>query len=177
MDNRRNIEDCQMPSAAELASLIFPIVLVAAMVTDLRRFEIPNVLPIVLACAYPVAAALAGHDLNQMLWHGAVGGCALLVGMIMFFLRVFGGGDAKLIAAVALWTGPSLVVDFTLFTAVFGGAIALVLLLFWRLPLPSALAGVPALRRLHTARNQVPYALAIGASGLLVYTNLPLFGP
>lgn len=164
-----------MPSAIEFASLVFPVVLIAAMVTDLRRFEIPNVLPILLIGAYPVAAVLAGHDLTLMLWHGAVALCALLVGMMMFFLRVFGGGDAKLIAAAALWTGPDMTVEFTLYTAIIGGLIALALMVFWRLPLPALLAGIPSVQRLHAARNQVPYGLAIGASGLLVYPNLALF--
>lgn len=161
----------------ELISFIFPAVLFAAMVTDLRRFEIPNQLSLVLALSYPLAALAAGQTAAQLAVHAAVAAGALLVGMVLYFARVFGGGDAKLIAAAALWTGPTLTIEFLLLTAVFGGITALALLLFWRLPLPALVANVAGLQRLHQARNQVPYALAIAAGGFAVYARLPILSP
>jgi len=45
---------------ASLIGLIFPLVMLAAMISDARRFEIPNSLPLLLLLAYPPAALAAG---------------------------------------------------------------------------------------------------------------------
>lgn len=158
----------------DLISLVFPAVMIAAMVTDLRRFEIPNTLPVVLTLSYPIAAIAGGQDVPALLWHVALAAAVLIGGMVLYFMRVFGGGDAKLIAAAALWTGPAATAEFLLLTAVCGGIVALLLMLFWRIRLPAFAANMPSLQRLHNARHQVPYALGIGAGGLAVYGHLPI---
>ena len=155
-------------------SLIFPVVLVLAMLSDLRRFIIPNSLSIALAVSYPLVAALAGVSVQEILWHLGLGAALLLAGMILFMLRVFGGGDAKLIAAVGIWTGTGLLLPFLAYMAVIGGGLALLLLVFRRFRLAAALTGWTWLKELHGRRHEVPYAVAIGVAGLLIYPKLPL---
>lgn len=159
---------------AILLSLIFPIILVLAMLSDLRRFVIPNSLSIVLAGSYPAIAWLAGLPVQGILWHLGLGLALLTVGIVLFILRVFGGGDAKLIAAVGIWTGIDVLLPFLAYMAVIGGALALALLLFRRFRLAEALSGWTWLRELHRRKHEVPYAVAIGSAGLLIYANLPL---
>ena len=41
-------------------SLVFPVVMILAMVADFRTFNIPNSLPLILVLTYPLAALSAG---------------------------------------------------------------------------------------------------------------------
>lgn len=161
---------------AALLSLIYPVVLVLAMLSDLRRFIIPNTLSIILAISYPVTALLAGLAWQDVMWNIGLGAALLLAGMVLFMLRVFGGGDAKLIAAVGIWTGTEHLLAFLAYMAMIGGVLALVLIVFRRMKLAGALAGWPWLRELHGRKHEVPYAVAIGSSGLLIYGSLPVIG-
>jgi len=86
---------------------------------------------------------------------------------------VLGGGDAKLIPAVALWAGPGTLAAFLFVTAVTGGLIALAMIAVRRLRPASggtgeSQAGATALQ------GGVPYGFAIAVGGLIVATE-PLF--
>jgi prepilin peptidase CpaA len=157
-----------------LLSLIFPVVMVLAMVADFRTFEIPNSLPLALVLVYPLAAVSAGFSWQQILWACALGSLMLLVAMVMFALRVMGGGDGKLLAAASLWTGQEQIFEFLLITTLAGGVLTMALLLYRRLPLASHFTGIAVLRQLHAKKKDIPYAIAIGAGGLIVFPHLPI---
>lgn len=80
-------------------------VLGCAAVIDLRSRRIPNWLTISLAMAGLLHSFLPGHVVapSQALL-GLLSGLALNVGL--FALRIRGGGDVKLFAAVGAWVGP-----------------------------------------------------------------------
>jgi prepilin peptidase CpaA len=164
-----------MSIAAIVVSLVFPAALLWAMASDLARFEIPNAIPLVIAAAFPAYGLLAGLDASDMLWRAATGLGALAIGAALFFGRVMGGGDAKLIAASALWIGPAGLPRFLIATALIGGVLALALVLFRLLPEPSWAAEGGWLRRLHARRREAPYAVAIGGAGLVWFAGSPLF--
>ena len=155
-------------------SSIFPVVMILAMVSDLRSFEIPNYLSLTLVLIYPLAALSAGLSWQAVLWAFALGGLMLAAGIIIFMLGLIGGGDSKLLAAAVVWTGQERLLDFLVVTALIGGVLALALLLFRRLPLAIGLARFPAMRQLHTKKQEIPYAVAIGSAGLILYPNLPI---
>ena len=111
-------------------SLVFPVVMILSMLSDLRTFEIPNRLPLALVVGYPLAALSAGLSWQPQLWAFALGGLMLVIAVIMFVLGLMGGGDGKLLAAAAIWTGPERVLDFLIATALAGGILALALLVF-----------------------------------------------
>lgn len=157
-----------------LLSLSFPAVMILAMVTDFRSFEVPDILPLVLVLAYPLAALSAGFAWQQILWAFGLGGLVLAVAVVLFTLRIMGGGDGKLLAAAALWTGPERLLEFLLITTLAGGVLTIALFLYRRLPLASALSGITSLRQLHENKREVPYAIAIGAAGLIIYQHLPV---
>lgn len=73
-----------------------------AMASDLRRRTIPNAL-----CAALLLAGLGFGYLQEgwsgLGWHALHAGLALLIGMALFALRWFGGGDGKFYAACAAW--------------------------------------------------------------------------
>jgi len=160
--------------------LVFPLVMVAAMITDARRFEIPNSLPLALVLAWPVVAVAGDLPGLQIAWACAIACGLLLLGIALYAFAILGGGDAKLIAAAALWTGAGETGSFLLYTALLGGLVALgVMLARHQTLLPAALARRTLVTRLR-GEAHVPYALAIGPAGLLVYPRLPfalgLFG-
>lgn len=80
------------------------------------------------------------------------------VGFLLFKYRLFGGGDAKLMAAASLWLGSGAVLPFLAYTAVSGGVLGVAILAFRLLFRHS---------RGHESisRREVPYgiALAVGA--------------
>ena len=97
----------------------------------------------------------------------AAGG--LTVGFILFALKVLGGGDAKLIAAIAPWIGLSSLVGFLFNMAFAGGVFAIALLVFRRTPALPIYAQAPWVLRLHQKPKDIPYAVAIAAGGLLSF--------
>ncbi|MBC8241624.1 MAG: prepilin peptidase [Alphaproteobacteria bacterium] len=153
-------------------SLVFPAVMILAMVADFRTFEIPDRLSLALVVAYPLAALSAGYAWQQILWAFVVGALMLVAAIVMFALRIMGGGDGKLLASAALWTGHEQLLAFLLLTTLAGGILAVALLLYRGLPLASRFAGVTVLRQLYEKKREVPYAIAIGAAGLIMYPHL-----
>jgi prepilin peptidase CpaA len=159
-----------------ILSLTFPLVMAAAMISDVRQFRIPNSYSLVLAGIYPFAAWSGGLAGQVILLSLAAGVVVLLVGIGLFALNLFGGGDVKLLAAATLWTGLPLLLNFVLYTALLGGALALVILIFRKLPLAERLP-LAFLRRQHRETNDIPYAVAIGIAGFIVFPSLPILTP
>ena len=155
-------------------SLVFPLVLIAAMISDARQFRIPNSYSLVLIAAYPFAAWSSNMSGYAILLSLAVGVVVLVIGIGLFAINLFGGGDVKLFAAASVWTGSEGLYGLLIYTALLGGLLALILLIFRRLPLKDRLPdGI--LRSQHQERKDIPYAFAIGTAGLLVFPGLPLF--
>jgi len=99
-----------------------------------------------------------GLPVQDLAWHAAAAVAVFAVGAALFALGVWGGGDVKLCAALALLTGFSDLPRFLFVMAVAGGVVALAVL---------ALRG-------RAAGGQVPYGLAIAAAGIdWAITNLP----
>ena len=158
----------QLQSAALIG---FAALMIIAAFEDLRRLVIPNALPLSLCVLWPLYI-VPTWGLASVI--GSIG-CAAIVfmaGAICFSRGFLGGGDVKLLTAATLWAGPGLVSSLLLETGVFGGALALVLLVppcaqlatLARVKL-GAEAELPSGHRLTTP---VPYGIAIAAAALLV---------
>lgn len=160
------------PTTAVL-SLIFPLILAAAIISDARQFRIPNTYSAILAAAYPFAAWSSDLSGQLFLISLATAAVVLLLGIGLFALNLFGGGDVKLFAAASLWTSVPLLLDFAFYTALAGGALAVIILIFRRLPLQQRLP-FAFLRRQHQENQNIPYAVAIGIAGFIVFPNLPI---
>jgi prepilin peptidase CpaA len=132
-------------------------------------------MPLALVVGFPIAAFALGLPLGAAGLHAALGAAGLAAGMAMFAPGWIGGGDAKLLAAAALWLGWPAAVTFLLATAVAGGALALALI---GLRSNAARAVMPAgpawLLRLAEPGEGAPYgvAIAIGALAALPVSDL-----
>jgi prepilin peptidase CpaA len=105
----------------------------------------------------------------------AVAFAVLLLAIGMFALGWIGGGDAKLMAASALWVGLRGLAPFALYTGLAGGALALILVAMrsaWLRPL--AEAGPAWARRLATPGESAPYGVAIAIGALAAFAANPL---
>mgnify|MGYP002628611748 CR=1 FL=1 len=161
-----------------LLCLGFPALLAAAAVCDLARYRIPNTFSIALALLYLPAALAVGTGLEQIAWHLVAGLIVLLVGMALFFAGLFGGADAKMLAAAACWTGFPLLVPFLIVMALAGGVLALVLLALRLVLARTGRQGATTARAGWITRQlerpkAVPYGLAIAVGGIAVFGRLP----
>lgn len=157
-----------------LATGLFPIALTYAAVCDLRSFEIPNGVSVVLFLGFIPIALLAGWDAQALIDHLLAAFAILAIGFFLFAGGIIGGGDAKLLPAVTVWTGWQLLPAFLVAMALSGGVLALGLLVFRRFPLAAKVARIDWLRGLHENRKDVPYAVAIAAGGVFVFVSLPI---
>jgi prepilin peptidase CpaA len=152
---------------------IFPGAMAYAAATDLFTMTVPNRLALVLVISFFVLAPFVGLSLTDIGLHVGLAALALAVTFVLFSFGWIGGGDAKLFAATCLWLTPATILVYSIYAALLGGALTL-LLLFWRgLPLPVMLTTQGWLVRLHDPKVGVPYGIALAAAGLLVYPATP----
>lgn len=150
-----------------LPLIVFAGLVVVAGLKDATSYTIPNWISLALLAAFPIAAVVGGIGWAAAGVSLAVGFGVLLVGMLMFALRWVGGGDAKLLAACALWMGATGVLPFLLNTGLAGGALTLGLMVLRRGWLDPLIAGGPAwVRRLGDKEGDVPYGVAIAVGAL-----------
>jgi prepilin peptidase CpaA len=156
------------------AVVVFPLCMAYGAVSDLCRFDIPNWISVALSASFLAAALAQGWEVSAMLSHLGAGALMLLIGFILFALKLFGGGDAKIMAAAALWFGWGGLAPFLLITTLGGGVLAVALVVFRRLPLPGFLASKACIRQLHSENPGVPYGVAIAVAAFIVFPRSPL---
>lgn len=138
------------------------IALLIAAFTDLKSRQIGNKLNAAIALGAP----LWWWDSGMALWPDV----ALQVGFafaifalccILFALRQMGGGDVKLLTALALWIAPYSFLKLVVIMAVVGGLLTI------------GFGAVHIMRR-RRDRIAIPYGLAIAVAGLWVLGTEPL---
>src|SRR3546814_3958061 len=92
-------------ATAQFTSLPFAGILVAAAASDWRSLTIPNRYSLAAVALFPSYAIAMGGTVDWAV-HLGFAGAAFGLGFVLFALRLCGGGDVKLFAAVALWAGP-----------------------------------------------------------------------
>jgi len=154
------------------ALAVFAGLLIYAACSDVARLIIPNWVSIALAAAFPAAALAAGMPLAVIGVHLLFGVAVLAVGFFLFAANIIGGGDAKLLAAAAVWTGFPAFAPFAFWTAIAGGVMAIVLLAA-RHFIKQAEKRPVFVNRLLKPQGGVPYGVAIMAGGLMAMPALP----
>ncbi len=155
-----------------LASFLFLSAMVMVILADTVSMTIPNRLVGVVVGAFCVLAWSAGLPLTSVGWHLATGLGVLALTFGAFALGWMGGGDAKLIAATALWFGPSAaLIDYIFLASLFGGVLTIAIMLARAVMRPTT--GHASLDRLLDAKSGIPYGVALGAAGILVCLDAP----
>ena len=151
--------------------------LLFAAVSDALTFAIPNLLVLGMALAFPVAALVA---FKNVAWisHFAAAGIVLVPGAALFRIGAFGGGDVKLWAAVALWTGLDPLFYQAMCITVLGGAMGLFVVLVrgilarWGASLSVAPESLPRALR---PKGAIPYGIAIAGGAILSIPRIAEF--
>ena len=107
----------------------FSLLLLTGCVTDLRTRKIPNELVLAILVAGWVFALTSADPLRAIAQSltGTAVGFAIWIGF--YVVGAIGAGDVKFFAAAGGWLGPALTWRAALVAAVFGGAMALLMLL------------------------------------------------
>lgn len=132
------------------------IALLVAAFTDLRTRTISNWLNGGIALAAPLFWWASGLPLwPDVAWQLGVAAAAFVVLAGLFALGQMGGGDVKLLTALALWIAPVPFLRLIVVMAIVGGVLTLI-------------AGGWNLMRRQRGRIAVPYGVAIATAGLWV---------
>lgn len=156
-------------------SLFFVVAVVYAAVSDLLKMKIPNMLCLGLAILFIPAAWLTDMSAAAIGYSLGVAVAVFAVCFLLFALNIMGGGDAKLLTALALWFGltPSLLV-FLVNVAFSGGLLTLLILIIrWKAHLVTS-RGIWLPSSLTTAKK-IPYGIAIAAGALLAMPQASIF--
>lgn len=139
-----------------LASLA--IALLIAAFTDWRSRQIANWLTGAIALGAPLFWWASGLTLwPEIAVQAGLALAAFAVLAALFAMRAMGGGDVKLLAALALWIEPLWFFRLLVMMALLGGVLTLVF-------------GAWHITRRRTDRLAIPYGVAIASAGLWVLT-------
>lgn len=154
--------------------LVLPICLALAALADFLEMTIPNRIPAILLVAFAVIVPFSGLSVTEIGWHVLAAVLVFAVCFGLFAINVMGGGDAKLLTASAVWFGfNTSLFEFLVFTGYIGGVLTVLVLLLRANWAKFATMGIPLPQTLMSAKK-VPYAIAIGAAGLISYPQAPL---
>ncbi|MFL6733418.1 MAG: prepilin peptidase [Sphingomicrobium sp.] len=135
---------------------LLAIILVVAAVIDVRTFTISNRLNLTVALLAPVYWVSIGMNF----WPDAAVQVGVAIGVFAllafaFYLRMMGGGDVKLAAALALWFAPAGTFRFLVIMSIAGGVLTLIVIGFHKL-------------KRKEGRAEVPYGVAIAFGALTI---------
>lgn len=158
-----------------LILVVLPFCMVFAAVSDTMSMTIANKVPLLLLGAFLIVAPFTGMGWAEVGMHLAAGGVLLLVTFALFAMGGMGGGDAKLIAATAVWMGLGFpLMQYLLVSASIGGTLTLAILAFRSSALSHVVGQNIFLRNFTQDAGGVPYGIALGIGGLLTYPSSPM---
>lgn len=142
--------------------------------SDARTLRIPNWTSLTLMVAFVPSVIAVAMPLENIGFHVAAGAMTLVIGFTLFAFGYFGGGDAKLLAACALWVGWDNLLAFVLAVVLVGGVLSIfVVLLRKGLGLwPDWL--VKSAEGLFTPDKAVPYGIAIASGAMIVLPGMDM---
>jgi prepilin peptidase CpaA len=158
-----------------LIFVVFPFCMLFAAISDMLSMTIANRVPVLLVATFALVAPLTGMDWATYGWHFAAGALVLAVTFGLFALGGMGGGDAKLLAATAVWMGLNInLIGYLVTSAFIGGLLTLAILVYRKSPLAMYTGHSRLLRHFADERVGIPYGIALGVGGLITFPDSPL---
>ena len=134
--------------------------LIISMISDFKSYKIPNIASLMIVGAF-FSFACVSYSIGMIMYHVVA---ALLVFGLCFLLylkKMFGAGDVKLLSAISLWAGPSMVLPLLFFVSLIGGLLGVVYLIRFKANAVSY--------------KKIPYGLAIGMGSFVILSQSFLF--
>lgn len=158
-----------------LIFVVFPFCMVFAAISDTLSMTIANRVPVILVVVFALVAPMTGMAWADFGMHFAAGVAVLLFTFAIFAFGGMGGGDAKLLAATSLWMGMGVpLAEYVLVTGVLGGLLTLAILSYRKSAIAIFTSRNMFMRNFAEGANGVPYGIALGIGGLIVYPQSPL---
>jgi prepilin peptidase CpaA len=158
-----------------LIFVVFPFCMLFAAISDMLSMTIANRVPLLLIAVFAIAAPLTGMDWATYGWHFAAGALVLSVTFGLFAMGGMGGGDAKLLAATAIWMGFNFhLLEYLVISTALGGVLTLCILAYRNSSLAVFTRHSPFLQHLANEQTGVPYGIALGLGGLLTFPDSPM---
>ena len=128
-------------------------------ISDIRARRLPNWLALALL-VYGLAHGFMLDGLSGLGWHAAHSAVALLVGMGLFAIGAFGGGDAKFYAGMAAYFPLQSGINLLLWVTLLGGLFILIWMVGRRVPVGTRAKEQSGLK------GKFPYGVAITSGGI-----------
>ncbi|MEO5938176.1 MAG: prepilin peptidase [Sphingomonas sp.] len=146
-------------SYALVAALV--LILLSAGIEDARRREIANWKNAAIALMAPAWWYFQGYGLSDTAWQLGIALAVFAVFAGAFHFGWMGGGDVKMIGALALWLPMQAVFFMLMVMSVIGGVLTLIMMLdHWRRKAPGAV--------------ETPYGVAIAMASMIALSE-PIF--
>lgn len=136
-----------------------------AAISDLLRGTIPNAANTAMFVLW-VAWVISGAE-TSVGYSFLIGAGVFAFGAVLFQFGQMGGGDVKMLTALAIWAGPPEILVFLIQVAFAGGVLTMAWLTHMRFVAP-AMGRMPA----NDAERFVPYGVAIAAGTYLMIARL-----
>jgi len=153
---------------------IFAATMLAAAYNDATTMKIPNWISLALIAGFFIVQPFVFQGWEVFGTHLLVGSVFFLAGFAMFAFGWLGGGDAKLMAATALWWQWSDVFLYISYTTLIGAALGIILIFSKKIFLLRMLTLQIPLAMFKEEKN-MPYGLALAAGALLTLPNSYIF--
>ncbi len=154
-----------------LSISIFPILMIIAGAGDALSLRIPNWLTLLISAIFFPLAWLTGMPLEIFGLHVLTSVILFIVGFALFSAGLFGGGDAKLMAAAGLWFGSTQALPFLAYTVIAGGILALCVGLWSFISMSLELHDVAGTKKMTSLKPSVPYGYAFAIGAILAFPN------
>ena len=155
--------------------MLFPAAMLYAAVMDFFTMTIPNKISVALVALFIAVALLAGMSWHVFFDHIGAGLVVLVASIFMFARGWFGGGDAKLMSAAALWFGFDGLFEYLILVTVLGGFLATFIMTYRQIIPPLWIKGLEWAERLHDQRLGIPYGTALAAAALWLFPTSQVF--
>ena len=152
-----------------LSLSVLPVLMIVAGVGDTLSLRIPNKLVMLIAALFVPMAFLTGMPLADFALHVGIGLGLFCVGFALYLFGMFGGGDAKLLAAAGLWFGSADLVPFLVCTLLAGGLLALAVGAWVIISMSWEIHDAPMAERVKQLKPNVPYGFAMTIGALLAF--------
>ena len=165
-----------------IAFTLYALLLGIAAVFDTWKFVIPNAIAVALVVLFIATALLLPFEMTWMEWLSHIGAAAAVFtgGAVLYAFNKMGGGDVKLLTAVAFWAGFEYLTELLLYVAIAGGILAIGLIVMRKIIMSLGAANTRLaevkLPRVLLEGEAVPYGLAIAPIAIYLGTKLPQLG-
>jgi prepilin peptidase CpaA len=155
-----------MTTSQALFLAMYIAILIGAALNDAREFRISNAFPVALLILFVMGAAVGIVPVAHIGSHVAHFGVALIGGMSLYSIGWFGGGDAKLYAATALFV-PFGDGWFLLVWIALAGFGLVVVTMIWRVLSAMFTSSTPTRRQgIRKIDRRIAYGIAIAIGGV-----------